>query len=92
MLKLPEYVIVCPVCKGEGRYDQTYNSGCGIGNYISSGPCVLCSDRKDFHRNIYRGVGFIYEPTSVPVGKSVIEQIRTMNPKEKIHGGEYTPY
>ncbi len=36
------YIKECEVCKGEGRYEQIYTVGCGMGSYKSMGPCDWC--------------------------------------------------
>jgi DnaJ-class molecular chaperone len=33
---------LCEVCKGEGRYEQTYTIGCGMGTHKSMGCCDYC--------------------------------------------------
>lgn len=40
---LPEYVTLCNWCGGQGRYEQTYTAGCGMGHYRSSGQCGSCN-------------------------------------------------
>lgn len=36
---------LCEVCKGHGRYEQTYTVGCGMGSYLSMGRCGWCSGK-----------------------------------------------
>lgn len=33
---------LCEVCKGEGRYEQIYTIGCGMGTHKSMGRCWYC--------------------------------------------------
>jgi hypothetical protein len=33
---------LCTVCDGEGKYEQTYTAGCGMGSYQSIGKCDWC--------------------------------------------------
>jgi DnaJ-class molecular chaperone len=40
----PDYnAVLCEVCKGMGRYEQTYTAGCGMGSYQTMGPCTWCN-------------------------------------------------
>lgn len=70
MNKLPEYVEVCPVCKGEGEYIQYYSAGCGGGSYESVGPCDYCKTPGS-----YKGLGFRMK-ASVSMPDSVINQLK----------------
>lgn len=63
-MPLPEFVELCPVCKGEKGYNQTYTAGCGMGAYVAWGKCSLC-----------KGAGYTYKGSSQPVPESVVAQI-----------------
>lgn len=76
-MKLPEYVMKCPLCGGHGQYEQTYNAGCGGGLYRSMGRCDNCTPEGPPY--YHTGVGFVYKHDGRPVPSSVIAQIRTMN-------------
>jgi DnaJ-class molecular chaperone len=46
---------LCEVCKGHGRYRQTYTAGCGFGSYESMGSCDYCHSKglvHMHHRNV----------------------------------------
>jgi len=80
-MNLPEYVEICPWCNGEGRCEQTYNAGCGMGMYRSMGRCDMCqADKKKYQR----GLGYKLKDGG-KVSDSVINQIEIMN-KEKHNG------
>ncbi len=66
-MKLPPLVKTCGACNGKGSYEQTYNAGCGMGLYRSTGPCDFCN-----------GQGFRYL-NGTPVPESVTNQIKIMN-------------
>lgn len=36
---------LCVVCKGDGRYEQTYTIGCGMGTCRSMGKCDYCNGK-----------------------------------------------
>lgn len=72
---LPEYIEVCPYCHGKQRTRQTYTAGCGGGYYQAGGPCPICSE-ENHH---WCGHGFVYKEACIPVSKSVIEQINSLN-------------
>lgn len=36
---------ICWACKGTGRYEQSYNAGCGMGYYRMNGDCEYCKSR-----------------------------------------------
>lgn len=82
--RLPEYVIPCWACKGEGEYKQTYNAGCGGGYYNSTGPCEHCMQEG---RHSWKGCGYVYKwddrYKNAGVPESVMIQIERMNPKVK---------
>jgi len=73
-MNLPEYVEICPWCKGEGKYEQTFNAGCGGGMFTSMGRCDLCQPKKFS----YDGLGYRMK-NGKPVPDSVINQIEVMN-------------
>lgn len=75
-LTLPEYVEVCPVCNGAGEYEQTYTAGCGGGYYRSLGPCECCTEKG---RGYWKGCGYVYKETGLPIPRSVWEQIKQLN-------------
>lgn len=54
---------ICGVCEGEGKYEQTYTQGCGMGSYRSKGMCDHC-----------KGEGLISGGSPAP--DSVINQVR----------------
>lgn len=41
-ITLPPHLVTCEICKGKGRYEQTYIAGCGMGYYKSVGRCIFC--------------------------------------------------
>lgn len=59
-----EYIEECYFCNGEGRIEQMYNAGCGMGMYRSIGPCDYCNE-----------MGYVYKATGKPVTSSVINQM-----------------
>lgn len=77
-IELPEKVEKCPICKGFGHYNQTYNAGCGMGFYRSSGPCDYC-----YHPKLYMcGSGFVYKNSNFKeksIPESVLVQIYEAN-------------
>lgn len=73
--ELPEYVRLCPMCEGAGKYEQTYTAGCGMGYYRSNGNCEICGKHKRYGQI---GPGYVYKATNEPVGDSVVAQIETM--------------
>lgn len=40
----------CKVCKGEGKYRQTYTAGCGFGSFQSMGKCDYCNGTGEERR------------------------------------------
>lgn len=71
-LILPEYVTVCPMCKGEGEYPQTYTAGCGGGYYKTLGKCDYCDGMRYRYKGSFREGGG-------PVTSSVLAQITYLN-------------
>lgn len=65
-LKLPEFVRVCPLCKGEGKTEQTYTAGCGMGSYRSMGACEYCK-------------GWRFLSGDKPITSSILNQINVAN-------------
>jgi len=55
---------LCPICTGEGAYDQTYNAGCGMGYFKSYGPCDYCG-----------GAGLRYPGSRSAIPESVVFQV-----------------
>jgi len=78
--ELPEYVRLCPMCKGAGEYEQTYNLGCGMGFMPLEGGCEICGKYKRYGQ---LGPGYVYKATCEPVGDSVVAQIESMR---RAHG------
>ena len=76
-IKLPEYIIHCGVCEGEGQYIQTYTVGCGGGDYRSMGTCEWCLPPES--NKCLPGPGYVYAEDQKPIPRSVVEQIRNMN-------------
>ena len=72
-VKLPSLVEICPLCKGEGQYRQTYNAGCGQGMFETIGRCDCCMGHRFLMKKLKREARI---PTS-----SVINQIQIANPK-----------
>ena len=72
--KLPEFLQVCPLCKGAGSYDQVYTAGCGMGTFTSKGSCEMCGKNET-----YCGPGFVYAGSGAVVTESIIAQVLTMN-------------
>lgn len=70
-MNLPEYLKVCPVCQGKGKYEQKYNAGCGMGHI--QGPCDYCD--VDY---LYDGVGVLYTDNK-RIPKSVYEHLKNMS-------------
>lgn len=63
---LPEYIRVCPLCEGTGRY--------GIQR-----PCQICGKHTHYGRP---GPGYVYRATNEPVGQSVLEQIKSLEKED----------
>lgn len=71
-ITLPEYIRICPACDGKGEYNQMYTAGCGGGYYHSTGPCDLCKPQGSGR---WKGQGYVYKATLLPVPDSVLIQM-----------------
>lgn len=69
---LPAYIERCPVCKGAGEYEQTYNIGCGRGHSRMMGPCDYC--KPPYPTFLMASLGYRMK-SGAPVPYSVINQM-----------------
>jgi len=72
-MNLPDFVEICLVCEGKGEYTQTYNAGCGMGLYKSTGPCDFCKPK--YKHGTTLGLGYI-KKDKTPITESVENQIK----------------
>ncbi|HVK55884.1 MAG TPA: hypothetical protein VM532_12755 [Burkholderiales bacterium] len=71
-MAIPSLVEVCSLCNGKGSRRELYTAGCGMGHYYAMSPCNYCN-----------ATGYRYKHTGEPVGKSVVNQIRVAQERDR---------